>query len=435
MKSWKKTLAVVCVGAMTLALAGCGADNSKKVSDGGKVKIEYWHVASESFGGTTVKELVADFNKTHPNIVVVEKYNPDMYKGLTQNLQAAMASGKNPDVVQMGWSYLNYAAENLKYTDIPTMINEKVPADKDFLQKSYLPNVLALAQTDDGKQIGIPYSISVPVLYYNPEVFEKAGLDPNNPPKTWAEVKNAAKQIKEKTGIMGFFMQEYADNWAQQALIESNGGKMLKKENGKTKAAFDTPEAADAYQLLADMVKDGSGLHATNEEGFQAYLSGKLGMVCTTIGKRANFEKSAKFKVMVAPFPVFDGKPLQVPAGGNFLMVFSKDDAKQKAAWEFIKYLESPAALAKWSTGTGYLPPRKDVEQDPNGFKKMIEENKNIQAALSTMPNLVKWASFPGANGLQAEQLLIDVRDVILSGKQTAAEALHTTAEKINRLL
>ena len=435
MKSWKKTLAVICVGAMTLALAGCGADNTKKVSDGGKVKIEYWHVASESFGGATVKELVADFNKTHPNIEVVEKYNPDMYKGLTQNLQAAMASGKNPDVVQMGWSYLNYAAENLKYTDIPKMINEKVPADKDFLEKNYLPNVLALAQTDDGKQIGIPYSVSVPVLFYNPEVFEKAGLDPNNPPKTWAEVQKAAKQIKEKTGIMGFFMQEYADNWAQQALIESNGGKMLKKENGKTKAAFDSPEAADAYQLLADMVKDGSGLHATNEEGFQAYLSGKLGMVCTTIGKRANFEKSAKFKVMVAPFPVFHGKQLQVPAGGNFLMVFSKDDAKQKAAWEFIKYLESPAALAKWSTGTGYLPPRKDVEQDPNGFKKMIEENKNIQAALSTMPNLVKWASFPGANGLQAEQMLIDVRDVILSGKQTAAEALHTTAEKVNSLL
>lgn len=66
---------------------------------------------------------------------------------------------------------------------------------------------------------------------------------------------------------------------------------MLKNEGGKVKAGFDTPEAAAAYQLLADMVKDGNGLHATNEEGFQAYLSGKLGMVCTTIGKRANFEK------------------------------------------------------------------------------------------------------------------------------------------------
>ena len=122
--------------------------------------------------------------------------------------------------------------------------------------------------------------------------------------------------------------------------------------------------------------------------------------------------------------------------GGASLAMFNNgDDAKANAAWEFIKYIESPEALAKWSTGTGYLPPRKGVADDPNGFKKMIEENKNIQVALSTMPNLVKWASFPGANGLQAEQLLIDARDIILSGKETAAQALHETAEKINNLL
>ena len=375
----KKLAALLLAAASAMVFTGCGSsDNQSKGSVDKKVQIEYWHVASESFGGATVKELVADFNAKHPNIQVVEKYNPDMYKGLTQNLQAAIASGKNPDVVQMGWSYLNYAAENLKYTDLQPMIEKQAPEDKNFLKENYLPNVLALAQTDDGKQIGIPYSISVPVLFYNPEIFTAAGLDPNNPPKTWKEVVNAAKQIKEKTGNMGFFMQEYADNWTQQAIIESNGGSMLKNEGGKVKAGFDTPEAAEAYQLLADMVKDGNGLHATNEEGFQAYLSGKLGMVCTTIGKRANFEKSAKFKV---------------------------------------------------------LPPRKGVAEDPNGFKKMIEENKNIQVALSTMPNLVKWASFPGANGLQAEQLLIDARDIILSGKETAAQALHETAEKINNLL
>ena len=356
-----------------------------------------------------------------------------MYKGLTQNLQAAMASGKNPDVVQMGYSYLNYAAENFKYTDLNEAF--KQAGDPNFMQDNFLPNVLQLAQTDDGKQIGLPYSVSVPVLYYNPEIFKAAGLDSENPPKTWAEVVRDAKIIKEKTGNMGFFMQEYADNWTQQALIESNGGAMLKKVDGKTVAAFDTPEAAQAYQMLADMVKDGSGLHATNEEGFQAYLSGKLGMVCTTIGKRANFEKSAKFPVKAAPFPTFDGKELKVPAGGNFLMIFSKDKEKEKAAVEFIKYLESPEALAKWSTGTGYLPPRKGVADDPKGFKKIVDENKNIQTALAMMPKVVKWASFPGANGLQAEQLLIDARDIILSGKQSAADALHQTAEKINKLL
>ena len=59
-----------------------------------------------------------------------------MYKGLTQNLQAAIASGKNPDVVQMGWSYLNYAAENFKYTDLNSMLAKEVPGDKDFLTKT-----------------------------------------------------------------------------------------------------------------------------------------------------------------------------------------------------------------------------------------------------------------------------------------------------------
>lgn len=428
----KKVLAAAMVSVMAAAaIAGCGGE--KKADNGGKVQIEYWHVAAESFGGATVKELVADFNKTHPDIEVVEKYNPDMYKGLTQNLQAAIASGKNPDVVQMGYSYLNYAAENFKYTDLNEAF--KNAGDANFMQDNFLPNVLNLAQTDDGKQIGLPYSVSVPVLFYNPEIFTAAGLDPNNPPKTWDEVVKDAKVIKDKTGNMGFFMQEYADNWTQQALIESNGGAMLAKVDGKTKAAFDTPEAAEAYQMLADMVKDGSGLHATNEEGFQAYLSGKLGMVCTTIGKRANFEKSAKFPVKAAPFPSFGDKELKVPAGGNFLMIFSKDKAKEKAAVEFIKYLESPEALAKWSTGTGYLPPRKGVADDPKGFKKIVDENANIQMALGMMPKVTKWASFPGANGLQAEQLLIDARDIILSGKQTAADALHQTAEKINNLL
>lgn len=434
-KNWRKICTYLCVGALGLAIAGCGGSDSKKPENNKKVQIEYWHVASESFGGATVKELVADFNSKNSNIEVIEKYNPDMYKGLTQNLQAAMASGKNPDVVQMGWSYLNYAAENLKYTDIPEMVAKQIPQDKTFLQENFLPNVLALAQTDDGKQIGVPYSVSVPVLYYNPEIFQKAGLDPQNPPKTWAQVLTAAKQIKENTGNVGFFMQEYADNWAQQALMESNGATVLKTVNGKVQAGFDSPEAAQAYQMLADMVSNGSGLHATNEEGFQAFLSGKLGMVCTTIGKRANFEQSAKFKVTVAPFPSFEGKALKVPAGGNFLMVFSKDAAKQQAAWGFVKYLESPAALTIWSTGTGYLPPRKGIEQDPQGFKKLVDENKNVQVALSTMPHLVKWASFPGANGLQAEQVLIDVRDIILGGKKTATEALHEAANKINSLL
>ena len=137
--NFKKKVAGVLLATMCAALfAGCGGDTkSADTASGKKVQIEYWHVASESFGGQTVKELVKDFNEKHPDIEVVEKYNPDMYKGLTQNLQAAIASGKNPDVVQMGWSFLNYAAENLKYQDInqsfesakdPQLLKRQLPA-------------------------------------------------------------------------------------------------------------------------------------------------------------------------------------------------------------------------------------------------------------------------------------------------------------------
>ncbi|EIW19202.1 MULTISPECIES: ABC transporter substrate-binding protein [Pelosinus] len=435
MKRITRLFVLFCIGAFTIAALGCGSSQNASSKNSGKVMIEYWHVNAESFGGPSVKQLVEQFNKENPDIEVVEKYNPDMYKGLTQNLQAAMASGKNPDVVQMGYSYLNYAGENLKYASIPDIITKLSPEDNTYLQDNFLPNVLALATTDDGKQIGLPYSVSVPVLYYNPDIFTQAGLDPNRPPRTWQEVTQYAKTIKEKTGITGFFMQEFADNWAQQALIESNGGQILAKKAGRTVAGFDTPEASAAYQVLADMVKSGDGLHATNEEGFQAFLSGKLGMVCTTIGKRDNFEKSAKFTVMATQFPSFEGKTRKLPAGGNLLMIFSQDPDKQKAAWRFVKYLESPEALALWSKGTGYLPPRKGVTEDPKGLKDFAEQNKNMQVAMSQMPEVVKWASFPGANGLQAEQALIDVRDIILSGKQSAADALKQAAAKINSML
>ena len=136
---------LLCLITLVLAVTGCGGSQAQAPKAAGKTVIEYWHVNAESFGGPTVKQLVDQFNKENPDVEVVAKYNPDMYKGLTQNLQAAMASGKNPDVVQMGYSYLNYAGENLKYTSIQEIIAKLAPEDKSYLQENFLPNVLSLA--------------------------------------------------------------------------------------------------------------------------------------------------------------------------------------------------------------------------------------------------------------------------------------------------
>lgn len=415
----------------SLFLVGCGKEEKIAMSTK-PLEIEYWHVASESFGGGTIKELIKNFNETNPDIKVIEKFNPDMYKGLTQNLQIAAAAKRKPAIVQMGYSYLNYANDNFDYITAQEIIENYFPEDKNYLNENFLPNILELGQVN-GKQVGIPYSISNPIMYINSDLMKAAGIDITNTPKDWNTVREYSEIIKEKTGTMGLFVQEYADNWAQQALIEGNGGKILIEKNGKTIPTFASEESSEAYQYLADMIQDNIALHASNDEGFQTFLNGKLGMVITTIGKRDNFESTAKFKIIGEKFPIFNGKERKLPAGGNMLMVMTDNPEEQKASWKFMKYLLEEEASEKWTKGTGYLPSA--IQDENSSIAKFLNENQLMSVASEQLKDMGKWASFSGSNALQAEQLLIDVRDVILSGEKKADQALKEVEEKIMNLV
>ncbi len=227
-------------------------------------------------------------------------------------------------------------------------------------------------------------------------------------------------------------MQEPADNWEQQALMESNGARMI--SNGK--ASFASEEGIRAYQAYADMVVNKkSALHISWGEGVQSFIDGNVGMLYTTIAQRANVQKGAAFDAAAVSSPVWQGKERRLPAGGCFLAITAQTDAEKKAAWEFTKYLYSIESMAAWTKGTGYVPPRKGVAEAENGLKSFLAENKMMAAATSQMDGVVSWTSFPGDAGLQAEQLLLDARDRILSGSISAREGLTQTQAKINELL
>ena len=157
-----------------------------------------------------------------------------------------------------------------------------------------------------------------------------------------------------------------------------------------------------------------------------------IAMIQHSIG---DLVENAKFKAGAESFPTYGSKKRVVPAGGNNLFVFAKDTEQQKAAWKFIKFLQSPESLTAWTKGTGYLPPRKGVAEDPKGLAPMIKENVMMQAAVNQLAGVRPWLSFPGKNGLQIEQVLLDAREAMLSGKQSAQEAWTQAAEKINKLL
>ena len=439
MKKYLKKLMAMSLAAVSImsVMTGCGSNgNAEKgqSASGEKTVIEYWHCNAENQGGLTVDELVKNFNESNDHIEVVAKYNPDMYKGLMQNLQAEAATGNTPAIVQIGWAFLDYFSNNFSYIEPQEAINKFDSEDATFLQDKFLPNILELAVNTEGSQVGIPYSLSTPVLYINRDILREAGLSEEGP-KTWDEVKTFANTIKEKTGKYGFYMQEPADFWAQQGIIESNGASMITIENGKTKATFASAEGIEAMQLVADMIKDGSALHVSWDEGCQSFIDGNCGMLYTTIARRASVQKGAQFDAATVKSPLWGDKERKVPAGGCFLAITAQEDEQIKAAWEFEKYLYSVESMAAWTEGTGYVPPRNDVANAENGLKTFLAENEMMNAAIDQMDGVVSWTAFPGDAGLQAEQMLLDMRDKIFGGQISAEEGMKSTQDAINEIL
>ena len=146
-------------------------------------------------------------------------------------------------------------------------------------------------------------------------------------------------------------------------------------------------------------------------------------------------QKGAQFDVATVKSPVWEGKQRQVPAGGCFLAITAQTDEQIAAAWEFEKFLYSVESMAAWTIGTGYVPPRDGVAEAGNGLKSFLAENEMMNAAIEQMDGVVSWTSFPGDAGLQAEQLLLDMRDQILGGQVSAKDGMIKVQDDINALL
>lgn len=424
----KKISFLLCIG--LLILAGCSAEGNNNKTKDGKVKIEYWHVNAETQGGKTVKELVKDFNAQSDDVYVQSKYNPDMYKGLIQNMMSEAAGGRTPDVVQIGWSFKNYYKDNFEYTSPEAIINESFPEDKEFIEEKFDDKMLSIAQDEKGEQLGLPYSVSSPVMFINKDILRNANLDESGP-KTWEEVKTYAETIRNKSNQYGVFIQEPADSWAQQAIVDSNGGNIVK--DGK--ASFASEEGVEAYQLMQDMVKNKSALHTNDEQGQQSFINGEVGMLFTTNAKQTHIKDNAKFDVEAIEMPGWEGKEKKVPAGGSMLGITSDTKEEQEASWKFMKYLYKVENMAKWTKGTGYVPPSNDVVDNPKGLKSYVAENEMMQPAIKQMSNVVPWAAFPGNSGLEAEQQLIDMRDKILGEDADVNQTMKETQNRINQEL
>lgn len=392
--------------------------------------IEYWHINSATFGAQAVVQAVAAFEAQHPDVKVVERFQEGSYGGLLTNLQASIAAGNPPAIAQIGYNFRLFAFDELPHVPIADFADR---ADYDMFVDGFIPGVLGLGQDAEGMQRAIPFAISIPMLFYNADLFRAAGLDPDAPPATWAEVREAARAIRDATGAYGIGIQiSTSNNWVPQGLIESNGGFILTPDG---EVAVDAPEVVEVYEFWQALAQiDGTLPVVTDAEQEQAFLGGQLAMYIRTSASLANYTAQSNFDLRTAMFPTWGDKPRRIPSGGNALFVFARDDAQRQAAFEFIKFLTGKEGQTIWVRDTGYLPVADGVMDDPQYLAGFFADNPLIAAAVDQLPDAVAWLPLPGDRGFEAEQALIGAREAILNGAPVA-QTLQQAADQMRRLL
>jgi multiple sugar transport system substrate-binding protein len=419
----KATAALVFFALVTLAIGSIHAQEP--------VTIEYWNINTAAFGGPQVDALIASFEEANPNINV-ESRPKDRYPTVVQDAQTAIAGGNPPDIIQIGWPYLSYTASTLPYVPLETLIESYGGAEA---VASIPQNIYDLTLVD-GEHVGLAYSLSNAVAYYNPALFEAAGLDPENPPQTIEAWTEAARMLKETLDLPMISIDYSNDNWAVENLIASSGGNLLVCETDGTYATgIDTPEAIRGLQTWADWVANGYAVNAL-DQARQVFWTGESGALFWSIAGRGAIMSNKTFdELRATTYPMFGDQPTRLPTGGNMLVIMATDPARQEAAWKFAQHLISPQGVTEWTMGTGYIPLIPSLTEDANYLAEFYATNPIQQVATNQIPNMIVWTSFPGENGLAAGEALFQAVQAALGGAESAEAALTEAAREINELI
>ena len=361
----RRGTAAAAVGLLAVAVAS-GA-SSAAASKAPKVTIT---VAALIPGSTPA--AVAEFNK---QIAEFEQQNPTIrvygvqYDWTGPTFAAELAAGTLPDVFTVPFTDGRSLGENGQLANI-TAYAKKLPYFKEF-------NPAVIAEGIDAKNqvIALPTAAYAQALQYNRQLFSEAGLNPNNPPTTWAQVEADAKLITEKTGKTGYSEMGANDNtagWILTTLDYALGGRMEKGTGTSAKATFDTPQAVQALQILHTMRWTdndmGSNFGLSWGTSNQAFAAGQIGMYINGSDVYTNMVQADNINPSIyglAPIPLANSKTAGVLGGGTLAAV---------------KPTASPAQIAaamKWITFF-YMSPLVNKQQAIRNAQTLIANKQPV---------------------------------------------------------
>lgn len=338
----KGLLAVAAVSA--LALSGCaqGSATRDASSDSGQTTVRYFTFSAAPDHEADLDRVVTAFEDANPDIDVQVETAP--YDSYFTKLQTAVAGGTAPDTFELNYeNFVTYAA------------SDALAELDDVDAAPFAPSLLEAFQ-HDSKQYGLPESFSNVVLFYNKDLFEKAGVAEPTSDWTWADEEAAAEKLTAK-GVYGDY-QPVSFHEFYKALAQT-GGSFLSEDGSE--ATFNSPEGEQAATWLISKMgttmpteKDGVG---TPDYDSGLFKAGKLAMWHTGIwmfGAMAD----APFEWDVAVEPGDVQKASAMFTNG---VVVSADSDNTDAAQKWVEFLTGSQESAEMRVETSWeLPPTSD---------------------------------------------------------------------------
>jgi multiple sugar transport system substrate-binding protein len=353
-------------------------------------------------------KIAAAFNARQSAVKVTYVNPTPTYEDGAQLILRQAATNQLPDVSFQGLNRLRMFAERGIALDLRGLLKD----EGDVGKIGYSQPILGLG-FHGGIQAGLAFATSNPISYYNVDLLKRVGADPDKFPSNWDDaIALSAKIAGLGNGIDGMFFRWPGDDWMFSALLYGHGGRMLTAD--ERSVAFNGPEGLAALRLLDRMVKEGrmpnlaSSGSATQD--LQAFAAGKLGMMFRTTAQVRAISQSvgSNFELRTTVMPVIDPVKGRLPTGGAGAMITAKDPARQKAAWEFVKFATSAEGTSIMVQNTGYVPVNQLAIDDPQYLGAFYQANPLFQAATRQVHLMVPWYAFPGTNSVRVTQVMVD---------------------------
>ncbi len=379
---------------------------------------------------TLHEEIAREFTKANPQYKITFRAPQPGYEEITQSILRAAVANTLPDVAYHGLNRQRIFVDR----GIAQPLDGFVASDAQFREFGHAPGLLDIGKVK-GKQYGIGFSLSTPIIYLNADLAAKAGANTDAPTTTWDGLFDLARKIKALGGgAQGFhFDWDITGNWMFQALVFSYGGTMLTDD--EKKVAFDSEAGKQAISTLSRMVKEGTMRDVAQSVALQDFTSGSMGLWGHSTSRLGGVTKQVadKFKLRTAAFPITANGRL--PMGGNTAMLFAKDPAKQKAAWDYIKFATGPVGATMMVKATGYFPSALKVADDPAMLKDFYAANPNHVVAMKQLPKATGWYAFPGENGLKITDVIKDHLQSVVAQKAEPLATLAKMSADVQKLL